>query len=278
MLILSKMIRYSCLSTRLINQKGWSYKLLCTNKMLLSTNLEQETNRKYSIPWPHYSRPIARRAPLLHRLAGHFLLSRGSRLLGSVFSTTEFLLGVSDAVKAYTDVLCEHCNGYHDLKAMLSPSLYKSVENSLSNLPGGAKLDMDVDAIKGQTLCSVNTIFGNANPDDEHSIEWLGQKVLTNKSRMMEIFEGDSSFTLQNARALGAEATLNRLEFVLGVSFFTRTCFKVVDDTGQVLLGGKNQYVEEFHYWKFSSLIHYDKDYPFEWIITDINNFIYNST
>ena len=232
---------------------------------------ERKVSDEYSLPWPHYSKPLARRAPLLHRLAGQFLLHRGSNRMGSAFSTTDFLLGVSDAVKAFVDALNE--NRYHDLEAMLSPSLYKSIVTSLRNLPPGAVIDLDTSVIKGQTLCSVCAVFGDATPDDEHSIEWLGQKVVTSKSRMMKLIEGDSSFTFKNARALGTEATLNRLEFILGVSFFTRTCFKVVGDTGQ-LVQGHNHYVDDFHYWKFSSLVHYDREYPFEWIITNINNFL----
>lgn len=248
---------------------GWLYRLLYTKKLQLSTASDDDDT--YTLPWPRYSRPIAQRAPLLHRLAGQFLLFHGAKRLGSHFSTTEFLLGVSDAVKAYTEVLNEH--RYQDLEVMLSPSLYKAVDASLRNLPVGAKLDMDVSAIKGQTVCSVNAIFGDANPDDEHSVEWLGQKVLTSKSQMMKILEGESTFTFRNARALGAEATLNRLEFVLGISFFTRSSFKVINDTGQILIGN-NRYIEDFHYWKFSSVVDYDRDYPFEWIITDINNFL----
>ena len=262
---------------RLIGCYGWTAGLICTAKFQSSMVPEPEeraqfSSKGYPLPWPHHFRPIARRSPLLHRLAGQFLIYRGSKRWGSGFSTTDFLLGVADAVKAFTKVLNEK-DRYHDLKTMLSPSLYNSIKASLDNLPEGAVIDMDVSAIKGQTLCSVNAIFGDVNPDDEHSIEWLGQKVLTSKSRMMQIIEGDSSFTFRNARVLGAEATLNRLEFILGVSFFTRTWFKIVGDTGQTLQG-HDQYVDEFHFWKFSSLVDRDKEYPFEWIITDINNFL----
>jgi hypothetical protein len=233
---------------------------------------ESESNAdEYPLPWPHYSRPIARRAPLLHRLAGQFLLHRRLKQLQSTFSKAEFLLGVSDAVGAFTYALNEH--RYHDLEAMLSPSLHKSIDISLHNLPLGARIDMDASAIKGQTVCSVSAIFGDATPNDEHSIEWLGQKMITSKSEMMKLIEGDSKFTFKNARALGAEATLNRFKFVLGVSFFTRTCFEVVSNTGQ-LMQGHNHYVDDFHYWEFSSLIHYDRDYPLEWKITNINNFL----
>ena len=247
---------------------GWPFRFFYTSKVQSLTATE---HKEYSLPWPRYSRPIARRAPLLHRLAGLFLLHRGSEKLRSVFSTADFLLGVSDAVGAFTDALNE--NRHHDLEAMLSPSLYKAIDVSLLSLPLGATIDMDTSIIKGQTICSVSAIFGDATPDDEHSIEWLGQKVVTSKSQMMKLIEGDSMFTFKKARALGTEATLNRLEFVLGVSFFTRACFKVLSNTGQ-LIQGHNHYVDDFHYWEFSSLVHYDKEYPFEWIITNINNFM----
>lgn len=257
------------------NRCGWPFRLLCAAAMHISPVCEhKERIREYTLPWPHCSKPFAQRAPLLHRLTGKFLLKHlGWKQLGSDFSTTDFLLGVSDAVKAYADVLNEH--RYQDLKSMFSPSLYRVVDTSLRNLPAQAEVNMDVSTIKGQTLCSVNAIFGDAQPGDEHAIEWLGQKVLTSKSQMMKTFEDNSHFTFRNARALGVEATLNRLEFVIGVSFFTRSYFKVVDITGQTLQGD-DQYVEDFHYWKFSSLV-YDRKYPFEWIVVDINNFMYSS-
>lgn len=249
---------------------GWPFRFFYTSNVQ-SLMVAEPHMDEYSLPWPHYSRPIARRAPLLHRLAGQFLLHRRLKQLGSAFSMADFLLGVSDAVQAFTYALSER--RYHDLEAMLSPSLYKFIDVSLHNLPVGATVNMDTSVIKGQTICSVNAIFGDATLDDEHSVEWLGQKVVTSKSEMMKLIEGDSRFTFKNARALGIEATLNRLEFVLGVSFFTRTCFKVESNTGQ-LIQGHDHYVDDFHYWEFSSLVHCDREYPLEWIITNINNFL----
>ena len=257
--------------TQTIGCCRWPFRFFYTSAAQSQPTSEHKSSIEYPLPWPHNSRPIARRAPLLHRLAGQFLLHRGTKRLGSDFSTTNFLLGVSDAVRAFTDALGE--NRSDGLEAMLSPPLYKSIDSSLRNLPPRATIDMDTSVVKGQTMCSVSTIFGDATPDDTHSVEWLGQKVVTSKSQMMKIVEGGSSFTFKNARALGTEATLSRLEFVLGVSFFTRTCFQVVSDTGQVVQG-HNQYVDDFHYWEFSSLVHYDRDYPFQWTIANINNFL----
>lgn len=254
---------------------GWPSRFFYTSNMQSLMRATEphdaEESSKYSLPWPHYSRPIARRAPLLHRLAGQFLLHHRLKQLGSAFSMTDFLLGVADAVGAFTYALSEH--RYHDLEAMLSPSLYKSITISLHNLPLGATINMDTSVVKGQTVCSVGAIFGDASPNDEHSVEWLGQKVVTSKSDMMKLIEGDSRFTFKNARSLGIEATLNRLEFVLGVSFFTRTWFEVVSNTGQ-LIQGHSHNVDDFHYWEFSSLVHHDREYPLEWIITNINRFL----
>ena len=254
-------------------QLRWPFRFVYTSNVqsLMATEPHTEELNQYPLPWPHYSRPIARRAPLLHRLAGQFLLQRRLKQFRSAFLKTDFLLGVSDAFGAFTYALNER--RYHDLEAMLSPTLYKSIDVSLHNLPLGATINVDASAIKGQTVCSVSAIFGDATPDDEHTIEWLGQKMITSKSEMMKLIEGDSRFTFKNARALGIEATLDRLEFVLGVSFFTRTCYKVVNNTGH-LIQGHNHYVDDFHYWEFSSLIHYDREYPLEWIISNINNFL----
>lgn len=245
---------------------GWPFRFFYTSKVQSLTATE---HKEYLLPWPHYSRPIARRAPLLHRLAGLFLLHRGSEKLRSAFSMDDFLLGVSDAVGAFADALSE--NRHHDLKAMVSPTLYKSIDISLQSLPLGATIDMDTSIIKGQTMCSVSAIYGCAVPDDEHSIEWLGQKVISSKSQMMKLAEEDSRITFKKARdVLGTD---DRLKFVLGVSFFTRACFKVLSNTGQ-LIQGHNHYFDGFHYWEFSSLVHYDKEYPFKWTVTNINNFL----
>lgn len=242
-------------------------------------NTETSSQSTYTLPWPHHSKPFASREPFLNRLVGQFLLSSIARKFGHSFSRVDFLHGVSDAVHTFADILADTTR-HLELEYLLAPVLYTAVKKSLQNLPENLQIHSEVESVRGAYVCSMNTMFGDAEPGDRHIVSWLGQSVVTSKSKLAALLSGDSKFTFNSAQDLGREAALTRLEFHIGVSFLTREKFLVVDGSNGRKVQGSNEFRDCFHFWKFSSLVDWDSEdmeYPFDWTIIDINNYIKNS-
>lgn len=185
----------------------------------------------------------------------------------------DFFLGVQEAISAFTNAL-KQTEQRSNLRHFLRPSLYSAVEESLEKLPEGAQIQLDIENIRNMQLVSANSIVGTAPESDEHIIAWLGQKIISSKSKLDEVMrQADGNFTFEKARELGREAAYNRLEFQLTVSFVTREKYLVVDKAGQVVSGSREHH-NTYHSWKFASLLDWDSDYPFQWTIADINNYL----
>ena len=188
----------------------------------------------------------------------------------------DFLHGVSDAVHTFADILADTTR-HLELEYILAPVLYTAVKKSLQSLPENSQIHSEVDSVRGAYVCTMNTTFGDAEPGDRHIVSWLGQSVVTSKSKLAALLAGDDKFTFNRAQDLGREAALTRLDFQLGVSFMTREKFVVMDgDSGREILGSK-EFRDCFHFWKFSSLVDWEREdveYPFDWTIADINNHV----
>lgn len=192
---------------------------------------------------------------------------------GQQFSVSDFLLGARDAVYTLADVMA--CQDNHEqLQELLQPALCSAMEESLGNLPQNAHIHLDIESIRGLQLTSVNAVVGSAEPGDEHVMAWLGHKVITSEAKMQQLVTQDTKFTLDSAKEIGQMAVATRLEFLLGVTFNTKEKFAVLDEGGQ-LVEGSNQFRDCFHFWRFSSLVEWETDdYPFQWSIVDINNYV----
>lgn len=239
---------------------------------LLSSHV---SSSEYPLPWVHLPKPLPMREPLKHKLLGLFLLRRVANMHSCHFSRSDFLLGVKDAVYFLSEVIASRAK--HDqLELLLQPELHREMADSLGALPENAHIHLDIESIRHLQLVSANAIIGAAEPQDEHVITWMGQKVIASRSKLGTLMEEDSKLTLNRARQIGAEATYTRLEFQLGVSFNTVEKFAVIDEAGKVVQGS-NQFRECFHYWKFSSLVPWETDeYPFQWTIADMNDYLHN--
>lgn len=240
-------------------------------------NNESEAKATYLLPWPYHPEPFANLEPIQNRIAGMFLLSSIARKFGHTFSRREFLYGVSDAVRALADILADKTR-HLELEYLLAPVLYTAMKKSLQNLPENSQIQSEVESLRGAVICSISTIFGDAEPGDRHMVSWLGQNVVTSKSKLAALMQGDDKFTFNTAQELGKEASLTRLEFQIGVSFLTTERFLVVD--GDRKVQGSKEFRDCYHFWKFSSLVDWDNDvmeYPFDWTIVDINDYVKNT-
>ena len=228
----------------------------------------------YPLPWPHSSRPYSSSESFLNRLAGLHLLKRVVRnLTGIEFVPGEFLEGAKDAIHHITKLLSLP-DQHEKLKGLLHPDLYKPMISSLTSLPESSQIYVDIESIRHLKLIGVNSVVGSANPDDEHIISWLGQKIITSQSKLENLMETNGRFTIEAAREIGKEATLAKMEFLILVSFNTKEKFVVIDKNNETLQGS-NQLVDGYHLWKFGSEIYWDSEYPLQWTIYDINQYLF---
>lgn len=234
-------------------------------------------HKGYPLPWPHNTAPIITKEPLWNKWAGLFLLRRViKQRTGQPFAMSEFFFGVKEAILAFTNAL-KQTEQRSNLGSFLHPSLHSAVEESLAKLPEGAQIQLDVENIRNMQLTSANSIVGTAPPGDEHVIAWIGQKIISSKSKLGDVMKPEEgNFTFEKARELGREAAYNRLEFQLTVSFVTRERFLVLDKVGHIVAGFR-EHQDSHHLWKFASVLDWDSDYPFQWKVIDINNYVLHS-
>lgn len=187
----------------------------------------------------------------------------------------EFLQGVRNAVFHMVD--CLSSPDQHDqLKTFLHPNLCSAVRDSLESLPPSSFVQVEVASLKHIKLEAVNSVAGMASPDDQHVISWLGQKLITSRKKLKELSR--QGFTAGVAREIGLMAAQMKFEFELTVSFTTRERFAVIEDgTGRVVQGS-DKYRDAFHVWKFGSVVNWEEDYPLQWMIYDINQFLMKTT
>ena len=238
----------------------------------LSSSVSGSTS--YQLPWVQNSEPFADREPFLNRAIGLFLLRRTANSHGHAFSVSEFLQGVKEAVFSLADILSSP-ERHGSLPDVLSPDIYAGVKRSLSSMPIGSRMHLDVESIRHLQLKCVNAVLGATEPGDEHVFEWMGQRVLTSRTQLKEMDEMDSKFTFQMGREMALEAASMHMEFQLSVSFKTKEKFAILDSAGSVI-EGSNQFKDCYHIWRFGSTVSWDgdRDYPFIWTVQDINNYL----
>ena len=226
----------------------------------------------YVLPWSQHTKPFTDKESLLNRAVGLFFLRRIAGSHGYSFSVSEFLEGVKEAVFSLGSVLSSP-EKHNSLHTILHPRLFESVRSSLDQLPHGSRMHLDVESIRQLQLSCVNSVVGATDPGDEHTFQWLGQRVIVSQSELRAMDEIDAKFTFQSGRELALEAASTHMEFQLGVCFKTKEKFAVLDRGGEVVTGS-NQFRDGYHLWRFCSTVEWsgDIDYPFSWTILDINN------
>ena len=227
----------------------------------------------YQLPWTQHQTPFKQRESFINRTVGIFLLRRIAGSHGYSFSVSDFLQGVKEAVFSLADILSTP-ERQDSLPAILSPRLCERVRSSLDSLPSGSRMHLDVESIRHLQLCCVNSVIGATEPGDEHTFEWLGQRVIASQSELRAMDELEAKFTFQSGRELALEAASTHMEFQLGITFRTKEKFAILDNTGEVV-AGSNQFQDCYHMWRFSSNVSWnvaDVDYPFSWTILDIND------
>ena len=265
----------------------WSYPpfLFCSRRLLVGTRSHSSSfptdsgsveGSGYPLPWAHHSGPVSPREPLVNRLIGLLLLRRIARSCGYTFTVSDFLHGAKEAVFSVAQTLSSP--GSRDsLRGVLSPALYAGVSRALECLPGGARMHLDVESIRHVQLSCARSVVGATSPGDEHTLEWLGQRVVASKTELQAMHETDPKYTYRLAREIGVNAAQTHMEFELGVSFRTKEKFAVLDVNGKVL-EGSNQFRDGYHLWRFGSDVVWDReDYPYSWRVTDINDYLTQS-
>ena len=215
------------------------------------------------------------------KLVGLLLLRRLLRSCSHDFNIPEFLLNSKDAIFAVVGALQATTDGLNNLSGMLENKLYKEVTKSVSSLNPTHQIDLELESINNMYLVGVSTITGKAESGDEHVINFLGQKIITSQSQMQILFDSsDGKFRMENARALGTEAKKANMEFVITISFSTKEKYCLTNNLGQAVEGTHDQMRVAHHLWKFGSKVNWDaldkEEYPFQWVVYDINNYIEN--
>lgn len=235
------------------------------------------SDSNYKLPWAQHSAPFYEREQLINRIAGLFLLRRIASSHGYSFSVSDFLQGVKEAVFSLAGILSTP-ERQDSLHAILHPRLYERITPSLASLQYGSRMHLDVESIRHLQLCCVNSVIGATEPGDEHTLSWLGQRVITSRTELRALDEINAKITFQSGREIALEAASTHMEFQLGVSFKTKEKFAILNSTSEVVTGS-NQFRDCYHLWRFSSSVDWngDIDYPFTWIIADINNHLNTS-
>lgn len=230
----------------------------------------------YPLPWPRNCS---------YESESYFGAILGQVLLGATlrahsqgkhrWSEKEFLVGAKHAVNEFASVL-NSPDRHNELEDITSEELCRCIKASLKQLDGGSELGLHLHDVKKLKVAIIRTVAGSAPEGQEHVIYKWGHKVITDQGTMDTIAKEmeKTGFTLQHLQNVGKYAMNQKLEFQICVAFKTSETFWITNKDGAIIEGSKDQPVKCDHRWVFSSLVNESNDYPFSWIITDINNFI----
>ena len=229
----------------------------------------------YPLPWPRNDS---------YENESYFGAILGQVLLGASlrahtdgkhkWSEKEFLVGAKHAVNEFASILGSP-NRHDELEDITSEELCTCIKASLEKLKSGCELGLHLHDIKKLKVAIIRTVAGAAPLGQEHVIYKWGHKVITHQETMDTIAKemDKSGFTLQHLQNVGKHAVSQKLEFQICVDFKTSETYWLTNQDGAIIEGSKEHPVKCNHRWVFSSTLN-DSDYPFSWIITDINNFI----
>ena len=191
------------------------------------------------------------------------------------WSEKEFLGGVKHAVSEFVSILGSP-DRHDELQGITSEELCTCVKRSLDQLDSRWELGLHVHEIKKLKVAIIRTVAGTAPEGQEHVIYKWGHKVVTDQETMDVIAKEmeKSGFTLQHLQNVGKLAVNQKLEFQVCVAFKTSETFWIANQDGAIVEGSKDYPVKCDHRWVFGSTVNESDDYPFSWVITDINNFI----
>jgi len=227
----------------------------------------------YPLPWPRNS--SYENESYLGAILGKVLLGATLRAHTQKWSEKEFLAGVKHAVNEFASIL-SNPQRHDELDYITSEELCTCVKHSLSQLDTQWKLSLNLQEIKQLRVVFISTVAGSAPEGQEHVIYKWGHKVITHQDTMDAIAKemDKSGFTLQHLLNVGERAANQKLEFQISVDFKTSEMFWIMNENGAIIEGSKNDLMKCNHRWVFGSMVNESNDYPFSWVINDINNFI----
>jgi len=225
----------------------------------------------YPLPWPKIDHRSKAKNFFALTIGKSFL-----RVASSRWSEKEFLAGVEIAIKEFANVL-HTPELYEELKNITSEELHSCIKNSLDKIQPTWTLELQVHGISNLAVSDVRVIAGMAPDGKEHVMEILGHRVITSQEKMDNILKetgGMSGLTLQHMRSIGSESFDQRVEFQIEVTFDMTESYWLTNEDGAIVEGSKDHTTKSNHKWTFGSEFNRTADYPFSWIITNINNFI----
>ena len=228
------------------------------------------SSQRFPLPWPSQTAGFTRDS-FFNKIAGYTMLNRHLSNGGQQKITfSELLDGAEECVHHMANVL-SNTSMHSDLELLLHPNLYSAVQTALEAEPEPREMSIRMLSLYDMRLLALNTTFGHAEPDDRHVISFLGQKLITSQKQMDAAFSSHDpsnklKFTLDDAKMIGFEASMKKVDITFTVSF---RCKEKIE------MGTLDEIRTAYHVWKFwSAFKPNNKDYPLQWIICDINNFL----
>ena len=263
---------------------------LCTSSLRFQTRLAglvkttsgvsllHKRHLHYPLPWPKIALPWPRtdhRNKLryfLNRILGKVLL----RVTSSKWSEKEFLVGAEYAIKEFASIL-NTPELREELKSITSEELHSCINNSLDKIQPTWTLGLQVHEISDLVVGDIRSIAGIAPEGKEHVMDLWGHKVVTSQEMMDSILKesgGKSSLTLQDFRKISNLAFNQRQQFQIDVTFNMTESYWLANEDGAIVEGSRTHTSQSNHKWTFGSQVNNMADYPFSWIITNVNDFI----
>ena len=240
-------------------------------KTVNGVTLLRKRHLHYPLPWPKIDHRSKAKNFFGLVIGKSFLRAASSR-----WSEKEFLAGVEFAIKEFATML-NTPELREELKNITSGELHSCIKNSLDKIQPTWTLGLQVHEISNLAVVNVRVIAGMAPDGKEHIMEIWGHRVITSQEKMDNILKetgGMSGLTLQHMRSIGNVAFNQRLEFQIEVTFNTTELYWLTNEDGAIVEGSKDHTTQSNQKWIFGSELSRTLDYPFSWIITNINDLL----
>jgi len=225
----------------------------------------------YPLPWPRID----------HRSTAKYFLGR---IVGKAFlrgtlckwSEKEFLAGAEYAIKEFANML--HTPELREgLKNITNEKLHSCIKNSLDKIQPTWTLGLQVHEISNLAVGDIQLIAGMAPDGKEHIIDILGHRIVTSRDEMESILKesgGKSGLSLQDFSKIITLSYEQKVQFQIDVIFNMTELYWLTNEDGAIVEGSKDCTKQSSHKWTFGSEFNRTAEYPFSWIITNINDLL----
>ena len=235
-----------------------------------SVSLVNKRHLHYPLPWPRID----------HRSKTKYFMGR---ILGKTFlraasgkwSEEEFKVGVKHAIKEFANILNTPALR-EDLKNITSEELHSCIKDSLEKISTWT-LGLQIHDLSNFVIGDIRAIAGEAPDDKRHVVDIWGHRMITSHDKLERILEesgGKSGLSLKHFTDISNTAFNERLQFQVDITFNTTESYWLTNEDDAIVEGSKDHPTQSIHKWTFGSELNRTEDYPFSWIIVNINDFI----